>query len=135
MKQLFTLSLFLVIGYVNAQSVTHKSLMTEYIMEPQPNIAPSEWIDRDIKIDSETITIISYGENETDIQTWNIDTRMNINNADGNNKEAINTYLASDNQTPATFVIHYQKDGKVEIIDCKMVLPNGTPTTIRFHID
>ena len=132
--------LLIILYSCHAQSqATYKSNMSEHWFtetgEPQ-----KEAIRRELLIGKDTITIISYGKGETDIQRWITGKRMHVQNTDGN-LEVITTHLASGaaNDYPAIFTIYYEAIN-VDFITCLIPssahnsLPENAPILTKFYV-
>ena len=136
MRIIFFFFLIFISTHCYTQKTTYTSLATEYFIEPKPAIAPMEWLKRDIRINGDTISLISYGAAATEIQRWIIQTKKQTYETNSSNI-VYYTHLASgyDREYPAVFIVYKNKDEKVEVIDCQQKLPNGSQSVIRFHID
>ena len=128
------------INSVTYGQVAYKSLLTEYRYEPG-NIPPHEWIDRDIYIDTDTITIITNGKLVTDIQKWKVNYwEQNIDTRSSNfvyHTSLINSPESTD--LPAIFRVVENEEGQVEFIEWEIPPPedvlNAAPFVARFFID
>ena len=139
----YAFSFLLCLVYLNTfgQSVSYNSKLTEYTFLQSKMITPLEWIDRDIKISNDKITIISRGKLATEIQTWLI----NYQETNYDTFESTTVYYTHspkaeyDYEDPSLFIVYKNKEGKVEIIDWQIPplseSESTEPRTTRFYID
>lgn len=141
MKCWLILACFLGLTFSWAQTQTFQSSLTEYKYGNYELHSPYKWQKTSITIKDDTITVISYQKNQTEVQRWTINNQEIINKENSTVHEYFTQLVNAPNNKllPTKFSVWKNKNGKVEFIDLEIPplskSAKAPHITSRFHVD
>lgn len=139
MKIWLLLFCFLNLAFCRAQS-TFKSSLTEYKYGNHDLKSPYRWQKTSITIDDDTITVVSYYNNQTEVRRWVVNNEEVITK----DNSVVHQYFTElinapkNKLLPTKFSLWEDLSGNAEFIDLEIPpfsnSANASNITIRFHI-